>query len=237
MRLQPQAIHIWTADLTLSHEQEIMRLAMLSADEMERANRLRTPLHRQHFIAARSALRQIAGFYLNSAPQAIEFAYAENGKPYLPTVPSLQFNLAHSHDKAVYAFALDQALGIDIEKMRDTYNPDIVQRYFSPQEKAQFAQVAEQEKTQAFYRVWARKEAVIKASGKGLSQSLSTFSVSVKDEMETLVLENETWSLMPLHIHPQYQSALVSQQKVNCLYFWHFFAHGSLLDKIYNLSS
>ena len=239
MQLNANDVHIWSIDLSIISKQENQTLALLSADETARAHRFHFPIHRERFVLARSALRQILSLYLNIAPNKIEFFYTEYKKPYLntsETIP-LQFNLAHSHEMAVYAFTLNHAVGIDIEKMKEDYDAAVAKRYFSHQENEHLNQLPNRDKIIGFYRLWARKEAVIKAAGKGLFIPLSSFSVSVEDKRETIVLENEKWTLLSLDIHPAYQTALASNQNIKSIWYWRFFNQTPTLEKISKMSS
>ena len=99
MQLQPNDIHIWLIDLAISDADESKQLTALSQDECNRAERLRAPLHRKRFIAARYALREILSGYLSTSAQLIRFSYNEYGKPALDVsnsqAPAIQFNITH----------------------------------------------------------------------------------------------------------------------------------------------
>lgn len=233
MQITPHEIHIWTADLNLTQAEENKKFALLSADERERANRFRFPIHKQRFIAARSKLRELIHLYLNIAPEEIIFSYDEHEKPHLQHANSipLRFNLSHSQHIAVFAFTLEHAIGVDIEKIQEDFNFAIAQRYFSASENAALMKLPPQEKIAAFYRIWARKEAIIKADGKGLTIPLSTFSVSLSDNINVITFDQQDWSLIPLAIHPEYESAVATNQNVKKICFWKLFGQSILPDK------
>lgn len=233
MQLTPNEAHIWSTLLLLTPEEIQQKRALLSPDEWQRAERLHSPLHRQRFIAARAALRQIIGFYVNLPPAEIVFDYRNQRKPGLqhPANTPLQFNLSHSHEMAVYAFALNHPLGIDIEKMRKINQSGLAKRFFSPQENHDLNQLADHEKTTGFFRLWARKEALIKATGQGLAMSLSSFSVSVQNKPEIITLDHHRWSLLPLAIHDDYQAALAIHAPIQSLTYWHFVNDQYSLDQ------
>jgi 4'-phosphopantetheinyl transferase len=216
MKLEHNEIHIWSADLGITTAQEEALLALLSPDEHERAERFKYLQHRMRFIAARGSLRQILSNYLDLPPKEIIFAYGEHHKPYLTASP-IQFNLAHSGDMAVYAITLNHPIGIDIEKIQNNYNPDIAKRFFNPQEYAALLALPEHKRILGFYCLWARKEAIIKATGRGISMGLATFNVSVNDVSETVIVQNEAWSLLPLSIHPDYASAVATNQTIKTI--------------------
>jgi 4'-phosphopantetheinyl transferase len=234
MQLEANEVHIWSAHLMTTAEQENEQFLLLSPDERERALRFHFPIHKKRFIAARATLRQILSVTLTIPAEEITFTYSEHEKPSLlsPKQTSLQFNLSHSGDMAVYALNVGHAIGVDIERVKDTYNQAVAEHYFSSRENADLIQLAEEDRARGFYRLWSRKEAIIKAVGKGLTMPLSAFSVSINDELENLSIENETWSLLPLAIHPAYQSALASKQAIKKISYWSFLDQSTKLDKV-----
>src|SRR3990167_385319 len=234
MELLPSEIHVWSTDLNISDEEEQQKLALLAPDECERAARFRFPNHRQRYIAARATLRQLLGMYLNCLPESLSFIYTEHQKPFLtsPDYQALQFNLAHSDAIAIYAFNLNHAIGIDIEKVQGTFNQSVAERYFSEKENQALNTLSNEEKLLGFYRIWSRKEAIVKAVGKGFSIPLASFSVSATDELESITLENKNWSLLPLTLHPHYQSALACNRMIETVKFWRFFNQEIALEKV-----
>lgn len=227
MKLEPNDIHIWTIHLNLSPEQENAMHALLSPDEVERADNFRFPNHRQRFVAARGALRQIIALYLNTSAKSVEFGYTNHDKPYIkvPTT-TIQFNLTHSHDLAVCALTLDHPIGVDIERVQLDDKSAVAKRFFSRHEVAELANASTEERRAGFYRIWSRKEAVIKAIGKGLAVPLSSFSVKLSHEPQCIELENNKWHLYHLTIAEGYQSAVATDQEIEkityCDYFEHF---------------
>ena len=226
MQLIPHEIHIWAIHLAITPEKEQQYQSFLSTEEDARAKRFQSPLHKKRFIAAHGFLHQVIGLYLNQAPNQIVFHYNHYKKPHLAENPlALQFNMAHSHDLAVYAVTKKDALGIDIEKMKKIDYEGISRRYFSKEEKKALSSLQDQEKLQAFYRLWSRKEAIMKALGKGLTIPLSSFSVSIHNEIETILVENKAWTLSPLFIQSDYASALASEGDIETISFWQIFDH------------
>lgn len=226
MQLEPNDIHIWLIDLAISDIDESLQIADLSQDERERADRFRAPIHRKRFIATRYALRKILSDYLSISTNIIRFNYNQYGKPSLDladdqTVP-IQFNITHSDDMALCALTLNHAIGIDIEKMIERSYLDIAKRFYSPQENQALAALPTHKQMAGFYRLWARKEALAKAIGKGLQFSLTDFSVSADAVTETIHAENKIWTVMSLDIPSDYQAALASDQTINNVLVWKF---------------
>lgn len=234
MQIESNEIHVWSADLEEVAYQELCTLSLLSPDEQERAHRFRFPIHRERFMVTRSLLRKIISLYTQVPPQEIIFSYEAKKKPFLqhPSHLLLQFNLSHSDKMAVFSFTMKHAIGVDIEKVQEEYPAGITQRFFSPKENNALLNIPTDKRSAAFYRLWARKEAIIKATGKGLSLPLSSFSLSIKDDFEGVMIDNVSWSLLPLSIHPAYQSAVATNQMVKKMTYWKLIGQTPELVKI-----
>lgn len=183
LALRDGEVQLWRVDLEAIRSDESRWQKILSADEKERAARFHFPTDRQNFAAGRALLRIILGGYLAVDPNELSFAYAKNDKPLLAaafTKSGITFNVSHSGGIALYAFARERELGIDIELVkRDVDVEAIARRFFSAHEQEQLAGVPPSAKVEAFFRCWTRKEAYIKATGDGLSLPLSQFDVSI----------------------------------------------------------
>ncbi|HWQ90508.1 MAG TPA: 4'-phosphopantetheinyl transferase superfamily protein, partial [Clostridia bacterium] len=120
--------------------------------------------------------------YLHTAPGSIRFTYGMHGKPRLDgrqAKSGLHFNLAHSHDLALVAVTRLGPVGVDIELIRYLEELDeLVSRFFSPREAVAFYRLPADDKPVAFFKLWTRKEAWLKATGEGIAHSLSQVEVS-----------------------------------------------------------
>jgi len=158
-------------------------LDLLSEDEQQRAHRFVFDRDRRRFIVARARLRQLLGERLGVPPAALRFVYGAQGKPALAAKfagSGLRFNVSHSEDVAVYAFALDREVGIDVEAVRELPDADdIAARCFSRRENETYLKLGSRERSLGFFNCWTRKEAFIKALGEGLSHPLDRFDVSL----------------------------------------------------------
>ncbi len=172
-------VHIWRAWIARRNDLDDLA-ASLAEDERRRAVRFHFDADRQRFIAARGVLRRLIGHYLQMPPAEVAFQYGPQGKPQLRDAapPRLCFNLAHSGDLALYAFARDCRLGVDIEWSREVLEAmSIARKYFTPAE-SEHLQATGANRMAAFFRLWTRKEAVIKAVGTGIATPLWEFDVS-----------------------------------------------------------
>jgi 4'-phosphopantetheinyl transferase len=176
-------VHVWLAELE-QPEHTFQHLAgVLADDELLRASRFYFERDRRHFMVARGVLRMILSFYLKLPPAQIPFAYGPQGKPTLAAAcgnDRLRFNVSHSRELALYAVACGRELGVDIEFMRPLDDAESIARhFFSAREQAELRGLPAHLKHEGFFNCWTRKEAYIKAIGKGLSQALDAFDVSL----------------------------------------------------------
>jgi 4'-phosphopantetheinyl transferase len=222
--LQPGEIQLWRAPLDLSSDRLAALAAYLSPDERERAERFQFPELRRRFIAARGTLRQVLGRYAACQPVSLRFEYGPHGKPKLARATSpldLRFNLAHSHELAVFAVALGREVGVDLEWLdRPLHEPEaIARRFFSPGEQRALLALPVAQRLSAFYDCWTRKEAFLKARGEGLTFPLAAFDVSLgPDEPAALLACRDgpaalaRWALLAPEIAPGYRAALVFER-------------------------
>lgn len=229
MQIKPHEIHCYAFSLILSPQQEASWLSVLNDNEQATAHRFRFAKDQQRYIAARGHLRHILGCYLNEYPKTVQIAYTSYDKPYLAQHTGLHFNVSHSHELGVIVLSTCP-VGVDIEQVQKNYNPEIAARFFHPQEAAYLATLSEPQRSQTFFQFWARKEAILKAIGKGLSSPLASFSVSPTASCETIALENEQWTLLPLEIQESYASAVATNQSIQSVSRWRFDLTGPIWE-------
>jgi 4'-phosphopantetheinyl transferase len=184
-------VHVWAAALDVAPARGAALATTLAADERRRAARFRGPLLSQRFIAARGQLRELLGAYLGQPPSEVSLVYGEHGKPALaplchPDGP--QFNVAHSAGLALYAITSCGPTGIDVEEVVAFEDMAAVAAdFFSTHERHALSRVVPHAFTTAFYSIWTRKEALLKAEGIGLMAPLDSFDVSVPPQPPALL--------------------------------------------------
>ncbi|HSH93285.1 MAG TPA: 4'-phosphopantetheinyl transferase superfamily protein, partial [Roseimicrobium sp.] len=145
-------VHVWKCRLTADAAELAARLATLSHDEQNRARQFKMDRPRDQFVIARSTLRALLGRYLAVTPETIAFELNEHGKPRLK-IPSatLEFNVSHSHDLALFAFSRSTPVGVDVEWLgRQLAHADIAKRFFSEREQAQLNEIPAADRHRAF---------------------------------------------------------------------------------------
>src|SRR5262249_34158358 len=211
-------VHVWAAELDLSPGALASLAAILAEAESTRATRFRFERHRNRFIAARGVLRSILGTHLHCAPDQLQFEYGANGKPALigRFAENLFFNLAHSDDLALIAVSRLGPVGVDVERVRPIADVDqLVARFFSPRENARFQQLSSDEKNIAFFNLWTRKEAWLKATGEGIAHSLNRVEVTFLPGEPARLLSlpessesNKAWAVRELAPAPGFVGAV-----------------------------
>lgn len=221
--LDRDEVHVWVASLN-QPEDEVARLrTLLDEAELKRADRFSFAKGRRQFTVARGLLRILLGRYLRIEPTQVEFAYNPYGKPALALTEgkgegpdAVCFNISHSGELVLLAMARGREVGVDVETIRPDFAADaIAARFFAPAELESLRALAPEARTQAFFTCWTRKEAYIKARGKGLSIGLDSFEVSLAPGARAALLvthddpeEAARWSLHELEPGPGYAGAL-----------------------------
>ena len=151
---------------------------VVTADERERAARFRFEADRQRFLHGRLLLRTFLGHQVGVPPRDVAFINSAFGKPEVPP-GILRFNLAHSGEWILFALARHREVGVDVEHHRAMSDAmELARRFFAPPEVAAMEALDPAMRDDAFFRIWTRKEAIVKAHGQGLSAGLDRFAVS-----------------------------------------------------------
>jgi 4'-phosphopantetheinyl transferase len=216
--LAEPVVHVWCVALEVPEGTVDALLGLLSPEERQQADRLRTEGLRRRFVVRRARLRQLLARYLGAEPPAVRFDRGAYGKPALaaPWIASrLHFSTSHSGELGLVAIAIDRVLGIDVERMRPLSDfEDLSRNYFASSENETLRRLPEAERLAAFYRGWVRKESILKALGTGLSLGLDQVVVSLDPDAARLLaiqgsLESAAaWQLEDLQPAPGFAAAL-----------------------------
>ena len=180
--LMPGTVHVWRAPLDDSPGRASRYRSYLSADELIRADRFRTPHPQYQFVVTRGILRMLLSRYVGIPPAQLHFETQAQGKPFLMAASSfpIQFNVAHTRGMALIALTTQHAVGIDVEWIdRKVQDRDIAERYFSSGESAYLASLKPTLRTHQFFWYWTAKEAYLKMQGKGISEGLAQCELTI----------------------------------------------------------
>ena len=153
----------------------------LSLEEQRRADRFHFERDRRRFTVARAALRtQLAERLGEGDLLGIEIEVDEFGKPRLASKygSDFHFNLAHSGERAVFAFSNYREVGIDLEDLEHVSRvADLAKAIGCDEERRWLESQSEAERPLALLRMWTAKEAFLKAIGTGLHIEPNRLSV------------------------------------------------------------
>ena len=172
-------------DLTPHEDREAHAISWLDEKERDRRRRYRYDRPRREFALCRAALRANLCHLLDCTNEQLSFGFGEHGKPFALVAgekATTSFNLSHSAGHGLIAFAapgrLRKRIGVDAEVRRPGRDFDgIGERVFGVEERAALSAARGGDKVRLFYRLWALKEALIKALGTGFSLNPSRFEV------------------------------------------------------------
>lgn len=166
-------VHVWHGSLSDDGQASLGYLPLLADAERRSAEALANPLVKGRHIEVRARLRLILADYLGQDPAQLHIAKTPHGKPYLPDYPQLAFNISHTGNQLVIAVAKHCQLGVDMEHCRPRTNlTGLVAKCFADGEARHWHSLPESQKTAVFYQFWTRKEAFVKATGRGIALGL-----------------------------------------------------------------
>lgn len=164
----------------------------------------------QDFSVKRYTVKSLLEILQDKPPEAFAYRYGEEGKPYFRNLP-FYFNLSHSGEYVLCVIATEE-IGADIQQYRSgnheidsvrgerdyhgqddfhrksVYMGRLAGRFFSERECAALEQ-AGGERERLFYRLWARKEAYGKLTGKGVAGILDVNMLPGSSDRESLLWE------------------------------------------------
>jgi len=207
-------VHVWNLDLAGAAQTRGLT-ALLDAEERARSERLHDETDRTHFIIAHASARILLGRYLGCAPKLVRLAYGINGKPRadgLEGAPDIRFNASRTRGRTAFAFALATDVGVDVEEISDRLNPmDLAARALSPDEARFIRALTGGEQRTAFFALWARKEAFLKACGCGLAIPPSDVEAASDGEIRVKGERQAGWRVRDIALAPGYAAAICAQ--------------------------
>jgi 4'-phosphopantetheinyl transferase len=163
-----EEVQVWVASLDVSQERYDALARTLPPDEKERATSL-TPVAARRFVVARGILRKLLAGFTGAAAEKLQFSYGHAGKPVLIDRDDIHFNISHSANLGLFAFAPDRPVGVDVENERPVRRLlDVAQRFMSDDELRTLAETPTEKRNSAFLKSWVVREARLKAEGKGV---------------------------------------------------------------------
>jgi 4'-phosphopantetheinyl transferase len=168
-------------------------LGLLDEVERGRYEAYRRDVDKLRFLTGRALIRGVAAAALDVSPGSVtlDSSCFDCGKPHgKPRIvgSSLEVSVSHSGEWVALAVASGTPVGVDVEEVRGTDVDGLAGICFSPAELTVFQSLPPEERQGAFFTYWARKEAVLKATGKGMSVVMSKLTLTGHDEAPRVVV-------------------------------------------------
>lgn len=183
-------VQVWWVD---TDEVGEVSSADLSPSERARLARITVSRAATGFLVGRLLTRRLLGLALDLAPSAVPIQTicrrcgCDQGKPHLPaTLPPISFSVSHSGRHVAMAMARGIEVGLDLEAVA-LRGADIPHNALSAAERQVLSAMPEPEAVEAFIRYWTRKEALVKATGDGLTAGPRSITISPPDQPAALV--------------------------------------------------
>lgn len=173
----PQA-SVWLADLpdALPGPAD---MALLDAAELRRLSGFKDQRLAAHFAASRLLARELAGRQMGATASQVDIVAshcpvcgaADHGPPQARAAGAyLPMSLSRSAGMCAVALSACAPLGVDLEAVAPGFDfAGVALQCLSHQEHEQLETLEHDDRPRAFFRCWARKEAVAKACGWGLA--------------------------------------------------------------------
>lgn len=210
---------VWWAP-TSAADPRLLRL--LDADERSRHDAFLREADRARFLVAHALARIVAAEHAATGPQLIRYRGGAGASPgtkprFEDAAADLELSISHSGERAAVALSRIVAVGVDVERIgSQAAERPLVESVLEPTEQDELGALPESTRAWAFSRYWTRKEAILKATGDGLSVSPRRICVSGATVAPALV----RWSgpgrpagpvdLYDLDVGPGYTAALAT---------------------------
>lgn len=217
--MNTDTIQIWHGDIAAGDAHYKSYWRVLDAAEQAHAVKMTNDLLRKRYVEVHGRLRKVLAQILNEPPEKIRINKAEHGKPYLADNPQLAFNLSHSAGEMVIAVGWRCQLGVDVEICKPRANlSGLVDKCFAEEEAAYWRALPEHQKIMEFYRFWTRKEAFVKATGRGIGLGLEHCVINPEKPAEFLRVppdcgQASAWRVLDLHLGAGVCSALAADRE------------------------
>ena len=181
MAMPDAACEVWLAAVDRLRPAHV---ALLEPAEMARVERVRRPDDRIRSFLGAALLRLVAGHHLGCAPESVVVDRTcrtcgdKHGKPSVGR--GLHVSVSHSGDIVLVAATRVAEVGVDVERpatprLAGADQARLIGSVCTPDEQAGITTARD------LLVCWTRKESIVKATGEGLSVSLTDLSLTLPD--------------------------------------------------------
>lgn len=185
-------------------------LLRIPENSRERVLSYKKVMDQQRTLFGELLIRAYATHRLGLKNNEIHLIKEEKGKPVLKGFPHFHFNISHSGDWVVSAFA-STPVGIDIEKI-GTPNLNLAARFYSEQECEDLLSKPAIHQPDYFYSIWTGKESYLKATGKGITIALNSLNFIFDGEQFLLDSPKTPFLFSHMLIDKDYKLCVCSEE-------------------------
>ena len=211
-------VDIWHGDILIDEAKERNYYLLLNEQEKQKVATFIRPELQKKYIKTRGVLRKTLSSYLNIEPEDINIKTTDYGKPFIDH-PSLFFNLSHTANKFVIVVSNISEVGIDLEQNKPRKNlQGLVKKCFSEVEQVSWLNLPDEKKTIQFYSFWVKKEAFVKAVGRGIALGLDQCVINPNNQTQFLTLparygKTTDWNIVDIQLNKNDICALVIKNR------------------------
>jgi 4'-phosphopantetheinyl transferase len=167
--LHKNKIQVWSIQYEHLDRHFRMLSGITNLEGQHNALTFRKSVDARKYILRHGVLRIILGYYTNQNPEQVLLSTGKNGKLELNSPVShadIFFNLSHSNEMFLIGLSRKHQIGVDIVKLEPSYPFHATAEYIlTPAEKVIMQRTEPALRYQIFFRIWALKEAILKAHG------------------------------------------------------------------------
>ncbi|RYY06903.1 MAG: 4'-phosphopantetheinyl transferase superfamily protein [Sphingobacteriaceae bacterium] len=217
-------VQLWRINITNQISNLRSLQVILEPAEISKIQRYQHEKDRQTRIISRAILRILLGRYLSVDPAEIRFNLDNHKKPVLRKFNSvnIHFNVSHSGDWILIGIA-PAPIGVDLEQINASFiDQNLLDYSFSLSEK-EVIQAAINPAT-AFYQLWTKKEALLKATGKGLIDDLPQVPSldGIHKSPGLIIGSNENWQIVSFKVDENHTGSAAFIPVKTMLQFFNF---------------
>ncbi|OLT39963.1 4'-phosphopantetheinyl transferase [Saccharomonospora sp. CUA-673] len=165
---------------------------LLTDVERARFEAYRRGEDRRRFLTGRVLAKTVVGRQLGVPAGTVVFDAScedcdkQHGPPRVPG-SDLELSISHSGERVGLAVTAGAKVGLDVETTTRRADDGLLEYTLSPAERSAVAALGDDARTRAFFRYWTGKEALMKATGKGLRIPLTSLTLAPPDQPPGLV--------------------------------------------------
>ncbi|WP_255006140.1 4'-phosphopantetheinyl transferase superfamily protein [Roseovarius sp. M141] len=221
--MQEGVVHlVWCRTSDTHDSLESALLPILDEDERKRFDRFCFATDQKSFLVGHVLARTMLAAISGRSPETWAFRLGPHGKPepvIHPGEPDLRMNLSHCKGLAMVGVTVSRNIGVDVEAANRPHALEVADKFFAAEEIRQIEEAREAGCPHAATSIWTLKEALLKASGTGLSVPLDSFAVGLSPPR--LIHEGhlgtaDRWSLFQFPISEDVLAAVAVERAPGC---------------------